>query len=366
MSRGGFSWKRLTGISGAKARASKKVGVPFTTSGRERKIGRAVTGGGCLLPAVVLVLLLPLSSLVWSAHEPGSAPAAGWRLVVVDSLAGKFSGLCWSPSGRWLAGLEANGIVVWDLDSGNATSVTRRRHAWSMAWGNDNSRLYYNTTAREKGQRRSELRVVDWIQGTDQAVGRERDLFYKQFHRTPDGGLMAFGRNGAVREPLWIVRPVGKAEPPRLRIWLVEDDLGKETMLYARGRQQPQAIPAPEPLVCFTPAEATGIVAYKTQEGAYQTVIVDLAGKRLNSFSDAFSPCEWSPDGRYLIGYEEIDDGEMTGSRASIAVYSLEANTLTQLTGGTEMDSSPTWSPGGNRIAFSRGGMMVIAAFEAD
>jgi len=58
MSRGGFSWKRLTGISGAKARVSKKVGVPFTKSGRERKVGRAVTGGGCLLQLVLLLALL--------------------------------------------------------------------------------------------------------------------------------------------------------------------------------------------------------------------------------------------------------------------------------------------------------------------
>jgi len=58
MSRGGFSWKRPTGVSGAKARASKKVGVPFTKSGRERKVGRAVTGGGCLLQLVVLLAFL--------------------------------------------------------------------------------------------------------------------------------------------------------------------------------------------------------------------------------------------------------------------------------------------------------------------
>jgi len=52
MNRGGFSWKRFTGVSAAKARLSRAIGVPLTKSGRERKIGRMVTGGGCL---VVLV-----------------------------------------------------------------------------------------------------------------------------------------------------------------------------------------------------------------------------------------------------------------------------------------------------------------------
>lgn len=49
MNKGGFSWKRLSGISGAKSNISKKIGVPLTKSGRQQKIGRAMSGGGCLL-----------------------------------------------------------------------------------------------------------------------------------------------------------------------------------------------------------------------------------------------------------------------------------------------------------------------------
>ena len=53
--RGGFSWKRLSGYSGAKARVSRATGVPFTRSGRQRKVGKMVTGGGCLLPVVAMI-----------------------------------------------------------------------------------------------------------------------------------------------------------------------------------------------------------------------------------------------------------------------------------------------------------------------
>jgi hypothetical protein len=35
-----FSWKRALGISAAKGRLSRKIGIPFTKSGRERKLGR--------------------------------------------------------------------------------------------------------------------------------------------------------------------------------------------------------------------------------------------------------------------------------------------------------------------------------------
>ena len=53
MNRGGFSWKRFLGISGAKSRISRAIGIPLTKNGRQRKIGSIVTGGGCMV--VILV-----------------------------------------------------------------------------------------------------------------------------------------------------------------------------------------------------------------------------------------------------------------------------------------------------------------------
>ena len=49
MNLGGFSWKRLLGISSAKSKISKAIGIPLTRSGRQQKVGRIVTGGGCLI-----------------------------------------------------------------------------------------------------------------------------------------------------------------------------------------------------------------------------------------------------------------------------------------------------------------------------
>jgi hypothetical protein len=54
MNKGGFSWNRYVGISGAKARMSRKIGVRLTRSGRHQKIGRSVTGGGCLMSLLIL------------------------------------------------------------------------------------------------------------------------------------------------------------------------------------------------------------------------------------------------------------------------------------------------------------------------
>jgi hypothetical protein len=55
MSLGGFSWKRAIGLSAAKTRLSRLIGIPLTKGGRQRKLGNLVSGGGCL---VVLVTLL--------------------------------------------------------------------------------------------------------------------------------------------------------------------------------------------------------------------------------------------------------------------------------------------------------------------
>lgn len=37
-----FSWKRAIGLSALKGRVSKKIGIPLTKSGRERKLGRMI------------------------------------------------------------------------------------------------------------------------------------------------------------------------------------------------------------------------------------------------------------------------------------------------------------------------------------
>lgn len=69
MNRGGFSLARLLGVSAAKARLSRQIGIPLTSSGRDAKVGRLVTRaltGGCLLP-LLLALSLPAALIVAAA-----------------------------------------------------------------------------------------------------------------------------------------------------------------------------------------------------------------------------------------------------------------------------------------------------------
>lgn len=54
-----WSWKRATGLSAAKGKLSRALGVPLTQSGRQRKLGRSL---GCGL------VLLALGMAGWLAR----------------------------------------------------------------------------------------------------------------------------------------------------------------------------------------------------------------------------------------------------------------------------------------------------------
>lgn len=56
-----FSWKRAVGISGTKARISRKIGVPLTRSGRQRMVGRAM---GCCVPALGFIAAIAVCLMI--------------------------------------------------------------------------------------------------------------------------------------------------------------------------------------------------------------------------------------------------------------------------------------------------------------
>ena len=57
-----FSWRRAIGVSATKGRISRKIGVPLTKSGRERKAGRFVMK--YVSPIFGLLLLAMLGNCV--------------------------------------------------------------------------------------------------------------------------------------------------------------------------------------------------------------------------------------------------------------------------------------------------------------
>ena len=64
-----FSWKRALGLSAAKGRLSRVIGIPLTKQGRQRKLGGLFLGRGCVL------LIAVVSSAV------GVVAGVGWLLL---------------------------------------------------------------------------------------------------------------------------------------------------------------------------------------------------------------------------------------------------------------------------------------------
>jgi len=77
MAFGGFSWKRALGISAAKARLSRKIGIPLTQSGRDAKLGRTMRGAGAFGFLLIGLLASPivLIAALFSAGDSNKKPS---------------------------------------------------------------------------------------------------------------------------------------------------------------------------------------------------------------------------------------------------------------------------------------------------
>ncbi len=64
-----FSWKRASGLSATKGRLSRKIGIPLTRSGRQRKVGRMM--GCCVLIIVFSGSFLLTAVGAWAAVSGG-------------------------------------------------------------------------------------------------------------------------------------------------------------------------------------------------------------------------------------------------------------------------------------------------------
>jgi hypothetical protein len=72
MNKGGFSWKRLTGVTKIKQKISRKTGVPLTKSGRQRKLGGMIyKGKGCLIVILgpLLITLILISATIITLYQ---------------------------------------------------------------------------------------------------------------------------------------------------------------------------------------------------------------------------------------------------------------------------------------------------------
>jgi Tol biopolymer transport system component len=257
------------------------------------------------------------------------------RLVLTEQnpsdLGRDVNGLCWSPDGSMLASAHPDGqIQLWDGATGQMMRAIAAHTGWArgVAWSPDGRLLA--STGQDK-------RICLW----DPETGQE---YAEQHHNTlavwsvswsPDGTKVASG-GGAYEQPHVGATIVWKVPLP--------------------VTQEPTATP---PLPTSSPSLPLGggVIAYcyqpMTGGSLHQIYAINADGsdnRRMIQASIGLNHHEWSPDAQKIaaVGYADP-------STWSIYVFDADGSDLTRLTNVSGvLDSEPSWSPDGAKIAFTR------------
>ena len=225
----------------------------------------------------------------------------------------------WSPDGRWVATIDANGVELVRADGGErrllrALSPTLTRFAWSP----DGTKLVLEDDG--------EIAVLDVATGAEARLGPGAQPAW-----SPDGERIAFVRAGAIatmgadgsdaRDVTSPAEGVSDSSP----LWSPDG----QRLAFLRTRQLPSG------------AESwIGI-----DDGSYVTAI---GGHYVDSFT-------WSSDGRTIY----------YSSRSLRDVFHLftvgpNLRAVRQLTRGAGDDREPVWAPDGRMVAFVQNGASLV------
>ena len=256
------------------------------------------------------------------------------RLVLTEQTADHardVNGLAWSPDGRTLASTHQDGqIQLWDGATGQMVRAIAAHTGWArgVAWSPDGRLLA--STGQDK-------RICLWNPETGQEYAEQHHntLAVWSVSWSPDGTKVASG-GGAYEQPhvgatiVWQVPPPVTPEPtaaPALPTSFPSLPLGGGVIAY-----------------CYQPM---------TGGSLHQIYAIRVDGsdnRRLIQASIGLNHHDWSPDAQKIVAVGYADP-----STWSIYVFDVDGGDLTRLTNAPGvLDSEPSWSPDGTRVAFTR------------
>jgi dipeptidyl aminopeptidase/acylaminoacyl peptidase len=157
-----------------------------------------------------------------------------------------------------------------------------------------------------------------------------------------DGSVVVFVRGHTLNRAGWGANPTSDPNGPERAVWAVRSaggpawKLGEVTspMLSPDGR-----------FVAF--AKDGQIYAYAVRRTATMTAIEKGEKPLIRALGTNGNP-RWSPDGTKLVFVSDRSDHSFIG------IYDVRKRTVTFISPSVDLDTSPTWSADGKRVAFIR------------
>ncbi|MDY6876974.1 MAG: SpoIID/LytB domain-containing protein [Chloroflexota bacterium] len=335
---------------------------------RSRHEWHIVLSVGLAALGVLLLLTQP-----GAPHTKAQGPSGAWPLT--NDGRSRFAG--WSPDGhtvlvnRWgtVVGDDAATTrqtlsELWTVDLRDGTATMISGNAVQPAYTMDGQRLAYLAFA-ENG--RWKVRVLDL------ASGQEKVWANADWYMDPAwvGERLAFAQQEQVwlsNEGVTVVPAVIPALPTRARVRFTADGsraawsdgtrlwvrphLGKEARLLATEGHVLDFAWSPDGqwLAYVSAAENPSPELWVADVDGNQAPVLLVQGQ-----AETFSTPSWSPDGQTLA-FSRTPLGAATASASDIWLTNIDGRELQPLLRNNLEESSPAWSPDGLHMAFNRAG----------
>ena len=158
---------------------------------------------------------------------------------------------------------------------------------------------------------------------------------------TPDGRHVLFVRGGGPNRQGEIPNPTSEPEPAERAIWIAPLDGGEPRRLAEGG--SPSVAPDGETVVFLAGGQVLAVPLAEADEATEPA-----APRPLFTIRGSADELTWSPDG------DRLAFSSRRGDHAFIGVFDLESREVRYLDPSLDRDGSPVWSADGRRIAFVR------------
>lgn len=157
-----------------------------------------------------------------------------------------------------------------------------------------------------------------------------------------DGSVVAFIRGHTPNRQGWIANPASNPQGTERAAWAVGTQGGSPWRIAEAWNL---ALSPDGKWAAY--AKDGEIFVASVNPGTRDATAIDAQPPLFSVFGDQRSPI-WSPDSKKLAFVSDREDHSFIG------IYDLTNPGIVYLSAGVDRDTSPTWSPGGDRVAFIR------------